>query len=341
MITKVIQEAKIQEASAHISKGQRFAILTHVSPDGDALGSSLALYHFLLSQGKESVSVIVPNHFADYFDWMPGADKIIVYTKEKQLADRMINTADVIFCLDFNSLNRIEKVAPTLLEAGGTKIMIDHHLYPGDFCSIVMSHPEISATCELIFRFICRMGMFSEMDKDIATCIYTGMMTDTGSFAYNSNHPEIYTIVSELIQKGINKDWIYSQINQVYSESRQRMMGYVLYEKMKIYPEKKASLITLSQEELARFDYQPGDTEGFVNMPLDIKNISFSVFLRENNEYVKVSLRSIGDLPCNTFAAKYFNGGGHKNASGGEVYGTMEEAIALFEKGLEEFDFDQ
>ena len=165
------------------------------------------------------------------------------------------------------------------------------------------------------------------------------MMTDTGSFTYNSNKPEIYTIVGELIKKGIDKDLIYRQVNQVYSEARLRMLGYVLYEKMKVYPDKRAALITLSKAELDRFGYQPGDTEGFVNQPLAIENVDFSVFIREDKEYVKISLRSVGDFPCNLFANRYFNGGGHKNASGGEFFGTLEEAIETFEKGLAEFTY--
>ena len=164
------------------------------------------------------------------------------------------------------------------------------------------------------------------------------MMTDTGSFTYNSNKPEIYTIIGELIKKGIDKDLIYRKVFQVYSESRLRMQGYVLYEKMKIYPEKHAALITLSQAELDRFNYVTGDTEGFVNMPLSIQGVSFSVFIREDKDYIKISLRSVGDFPCNLFASQYFNGGGHKNASGGEFHGSLEEAVAVFEKGLKEFN---
>ena len=213
--------------------------------------------------------------------------------------------------------------------------MIDHHLNPADFCRVTMSYPEMSSTSEMIFRFICRMGMFDLLNRDAAACIYTGMMTDTGSFTYNSNKPEIYTIVSELIKKGIDKDLIYRKVNQVYSECRLRMMGYVLYEKMRVYP---AALITLSKEEPDRFQYQTGDTEGFVNLPLSIENVSFSVFIREDSDYIKVSLRSVGDFPCNQFASTYFNGGGHKNASGGEFYGSLSEAVAVFEKGLQEFN---
>ena len=305
MITKIIQEEKIQKAKKYVEKGESFVIVTHVSPDGDALGSSLGLYHFLSAYGKDNVAVVVPNAFPSFYRWMPGAKDVVIHEKYP----------------DF-----------------GRKVMIDHHLNPADFCRVTMSYPEMSSTSEMIFRFICRMGMFDLLNRDAAACIYTGMMTDTGSFTYNSNKPEIYTIVSELIKKGIDKDLIYRKVNQVYSECRLRMMGYVLYEKMRVYPEQQAALITLSKEELDRFQYQAGDTEGFVNLPLSIENVSFSVFIREDSDYIKVSLRSVGDFPCNQFASTYFNGGGHKNASGGEFYGSLSEAVAVFEKGLQEFN---
>jgi phosphoesterase RecJ-like protein len=176
------------------------------------------------------------------------------------------------------------------------------------------------------------------LGRSVAECIYTGMMTDTGSFTYNSNKPEIYTIIGELIKKGIDKDDIYRKVNQVYSENRIRMMGYVLYEKMKVMKEYGAALITLSKEELNRFHYEQGDTEGFVNLPLSIEGIYFSTFIREDEDYVKISLRSVGDFPCNKFASEYFNGGGHKNASGGEFYGSMDDAVKVWEKGLKDFN---
>jgi len=338
MITKIIQEDKIQKTKKYIEKGESFVIVSHVSPDGDSLGSSLALYHFLINYGKDNVSVIVPNAFPTFYNWMPGRKEIIIYEKYSEFADQLISEADVIFCLDFNEPKRIEKMAPAVLAAEGRKVMIDHHLNPSDFCRVVMSYPEMSSTSEMIFRVICRMGMFELIDKKTAECIYTGMMTDTGSFTYNSNQPEVYTIIGELIRKGIDKDLIYRKVNHVYSESRLRLLGYVLYEKMKIYPEQHAALITLSKEELDRFNYQAGDTEGFVNEPLSIDGIVFSVFLREDSDYVKVSLRSVGEFPVNRFAGEYFNGGGHLNASGGEFYGSLADAIAHFEKGLMEFN---
>ena len=338
MITKVIHEEKIQKAKKYLEKGERFVIITHVTPDGDAIGSALGLYHFLIAYGKDNVSIVVPNNFPQFYKWMPGCKEIVIHEKYSEFAEQLIREADVIFCLDFNEPKRIEKLAPFVLKAKGRKVMIDHHLNPADFCRVTISYPEMSSTSEMIFRFICRIGLFDLINRDCATCIYTGMMTDTGAFTYNSNKQEIYTIISELIKKGIDKDLIYRKVNQVHSESRLRMMGYVLFEKMKVYPEKHAALITLSKEELNRFHYITGDTEGFVNLPLSIEGVLFSVFIREDKDYVKVSLRSVGDFPCNQFANRFFNGGGHKNASGGEFYGSLVEAIDTFEKGLEEFN---
>lgn len=338
MITKIIHEDKIQKTKKYIEKGESFVIVTHITPDGDAIGSSLGLYHFLQAYGKDNVSVVVPNDFPAFLKWMPGVKDIVIHEKYPEFAEKLIGEADVIFCLDFNTPKRIEKLGPIVTAAPGRRVLVDHHLDPGDFCRVVMSYPQISSTSEMVFRLICRMGQFELLNKVCAECIYTGMMTDTGSFTYNSNKPEIYTIISELIKKGIDKDAIYRKVNQTYSESRLRLMGYILYEKMKMYPEEQAALITLSTQELHRFEYKTGDTEGFVNLPLAIKGISFTVFLREDSENIKISLRSVGDFPCNEFASTFFNGGGHKNASGGEFYGTMEEAVATFERGLKDFN---
>lgn len=216
--------------------------------------------------------------------------------------------------------------------------MIDHHLYPEDFCKIIMSYPKISSTSELIFRLICRMGYFSDISKEGAECIYTGMMTDTGGFTYNSNNREIYFIISELLSKGIDKDDIYRKVYNTYSESRLRLMGYVL-SNMTVYSDCNSALITLTKAEQSKFNYIKGDSEGFVNIPLSIKNVCFSCFLREDTEkpMIKISLRSVGTFPCNQLAAEFFNGGGHLNASGGEFFGTMEEAKAVFEKALEKY----
>lgn len=339
MLSKVIAQANIDHAEKWFERADKIVIVTHVSPDGDAIGSSLGLCHFLESQEK-TVNVIVPNAFPDFLRWMPGAKDIIRYDKYAEFAGKLLNEADVICCLDFNALSRIDAMADAVAQSPARKMMIDHHLHPESFCRIIISHPEISSTSELVFRLICRLGYFEDITKEGAECIYTGMMTDTGGFTYNSNNREIYFIISELLSKGIDKDEIYRKVCNTYSEGRLRLMGYVLYDKMQVFPQFNSALIWLTKEEQRKFQYIKGDTEGFVNIPLSIKNIIFSVFLREDTEknMIKISLRSVGTFPCNKVAAEFFNGGGHLNASGGEFYGTMEEAIELFKQALVKYE---
>ena len=335
MLTKVIAQAEVDHVEKWFERAEKIVIVSHVSPDGDAIGSSLGLYHFLTSQEK-TVNVIVPNAFPEFLHWMPGAKEVIVYDKYKEYADKLINEADVLCCMDFNVLSRIDEMEEVVKNTPARKMMVDHHLYPGDFCRITISHPEISSTSELVFRLICQLGNFSDITKEGAECIYTGMMTDTGGFTYNSNDREIYYIISELLSKGIDKDEIYRKVFNTHSEGRLRLMGYVLYDKMQVFPEFNSALIWLDASEQKRFQYKKGDTEGFVNIPLSIKDVRFSVFLREDTEkkMIKVSLRSVGTFPCNKVASEFFNGGGHLNASGGEFYGPMEEAINLFKQAL-------
>lgn len=337
MLTKVIEQTKIDHFTKWFEHADKIVIVSHVSPDGDAVGSSLGLAQFFDSQDK-TVNVIVPNAFPDFLKWMPGSKDILLYDRYKEFADKLINEADIICCLDFNSLKRIEDMAGSVAASPARKILIDHHLYPEDFCQIAISHPEISSTSELVFRLICRMGYFSDISREGAECIYTGMMTDTGGFTYNSNNREIYFIISELLSKGIDKDDIYRKVYNTYSESRLRLMGYVL-SNMKVYREYNSALISLTKDEQGKFDYIKGDSEGFVNIPLSIKNVRFSCFLREDTEkkMIKISLRSVGTFPCNKLAADFFNGGGHLNASGGEFFGTMDEAKQVFEEALKKY----
>ncbi len=333
MLTKIIAEELIHKTKNEIEDADNIVIVTHVGPDGDAMGSALGLWHFLMTENKSS-KVIVPSPPPNFLMWMPGAEHVLIYKHNQKEADKYIAGADLIFALDFNAANRLSGMADVVLASKARKIMVDHHLNPENFANITISYPIISSTSELIFRLICRMGYFHKINLACAECIYVGMMTDTGGFTYNSNHEEIYIIINELLKIGIDKDKIYQQVYSTYSADRMRLMGYCLYEKMKIYPEQNAALITLTQEELKRFNYDNGDAEGFVNIPLSIKNVNFSVFMREDTDKIKVSLRSEGTFPTNKFAAKYFNGGGHLNASGGESYTTLEEAVRIFEEGL-------
>ena len=336
MITKIIAEDKIQKTKKSIDNVDRIVIVSHISPDGDAIGSSLGLYHFLLEMGK-SVNVIMPNEFPDFLKWMKGAHDVINYEKSPEIVAETIEGAELIFCLDFNGLKRIGNLGPLVEQAKAKKVMIDHHPDPDNFCDVVISHPEISSTSEMIFRLICRMGFFEDINRECAESIYTGMMTDTGAFTYNSNSEQIYFIISELLKKGIDKDAIYSKVYNTHTVDRVRLMGYMTYEKMKIFKEYNTALLTLSQEEQREFNVKKGDTEGFVNIPLSIEGIVFSIFIREDKDLVKISFRSQGDFPCNVFASAHFGGGGHKNASGGEFYGSLEDAIALFESVLPQY----
>ncbi|MDR2474202.1 MAG: DHH family phosphoesterase [Tannerella sp.] len=334
MLTKILDSDKIHKLKGIIDKGDKFVIVSHELPDGDAIGSTLGLYHYLMSLDKEDVKVIVPTNFPDFLKWMPGAREIVIHERYSDFAARLTADADVVFCLDFNAAKRVGKMMSAVISSDAVKVMVDHHLEPEPFCDLTLSYPQMCSTSELVFRIICALGDVDLLERDAAECLYTGMMTDTGSFSYNSNNAEIYNIVSELIHKGINKDEIYRKVYQVYSENRLRLMGYVLYKKMKVYPEMNTAVFTLSQAELNSFGYKPGDTEGFVNLPLSIEGICFSCFLREETNLIKISLRSTGTFPCNKFATEFFNGGGHLNASGGEFHGSLGGACRVFERGL-------
>jgi len=336
MITKIIDAEKIQLTQNKIEESNDFVIVTHLSPDGDAIGSSLALAHFLKFL-KKKVTVIVPNAYSDFLKWMPGVGQIINFQEKQAFAEGVIAGTDLIFALDFNALQRLGDMGVAVENSPAYKILVDHHPNPEDFADLVISYPQIASTSEMIFRLICRMGYFTDISEACAECIYTGMMTDTGAFTYNSNSAEIYSIVSELIKKGVNKDKIYNKVYNNFTADRFRLMGYALNEKMKIYPEYGTALITLTLGELNRFHYKTGDTEGLVNMPLAIENIIFSVFIKEDTDKIKLSFRSQGSFPANQFASNHFGGGGHLNAAGGESFLTMAETIEKFENLLPQY----
>jgi len=288
MLTKILDENAVHRFSRYLEKGEKFVLTAHLSPDGDAIGSALGMAHYLSEQGKERVHVIVPNDFPAFLKWMPGAEDVLIYNKYPDYAEQLIREADVIINLDFNEPKRIGDLAPLVEAASGRKVMIDHHLYPApDFCRLVISHPELSSTCELVFRLLCAMKAYDDISRNAAECLYTGMMTDTGNFSYNSQSPEIYLIINELLKIGINKDEIYNRVFSTYSIDRMRLMGYCLSKKMKIYKEQRAALIYLTLAECEHYNYQIGDTEGFVNMPFSIKDIDISILARQDKEKIK------------------------------------------------------
>jgi len=345
MIHSTIDTTTVAQAHQLIANAHNIVIFTHIAPDGDAMGSSLAMRHWINGLNAEkSVTVITPNTFPDFLAWLPGAKEIVVYEGHEAQADRLIAEADLHLCLDFNEPKRIGPAGEKLMQNACPKLLIDHHLMCDDAWlhaneqSVTISHPEASSTCELVYRVI-RTKDGEAMDKSIATCIYAGLMTDTGNFSYNSNNPDLYEMIADLMRAGINKDAIYNDVFNQYSEDRVRLMGYCLYRKMRLFPKYHLALIALSEEELERFHFRPGDTEGIVNIPLQISDVYYSVFMREQppkpgttKPVIKVSFRSQGERPVNIFAHEVFRGGGHANASGGEFYGTLGQAVLLFEK---------
>ncbi len=334
MISRVLDEKKIKKLARLIDGAQRIAITTHLSPDGDAMGSSLAFARVLSNIGKD-VAVIVPDQPLQQLMFLPGAKDVIVGSAYPDFAESLFAKADLIVCLDFNELSRIDRLAQYVGKSEAPKVMIDHHLNPGDFADPTISHPEMSSTCLLLFRVLCRLELFNLIDKEAATCLLAGMMTDTGNFAYNASDPDAYIIEAELVRKGVDKVDLYNRLLNRTTENCLRLTSYALLEKMEVFHDFGAALICLTRQELNRFHYVKGDTEGLVNRPLAIPGIVYSAFLREEDGYVKVSMRSQGDFPVNVLCKEYFGGGGHLNASGGEFNGSLEECAELFRSLLE------
>lgn len=300
----------------------------HRSPDGDAIGSSLGMAAYLRSLGKE-VTVTAPDMFPDFLHWMPSTERIVRHDKHPDIVEKAFKEAELVICLDFNHPDRMENMRPLLTGSTAPKVVIDHHPEPAINAALTVSHPELSSTCEIVFRLIWQLGGFDSMNAKGAAPIYCGMMTDTGAFTYNSSSPGIYFIISQLLTKGIDKDRIYRNVYNNYSEWRLRLVGYVLCHKLNVIADKHACYFALTRKDLRRFRYIKGDAEGIVNMPLQIKGMRLCISLREDTErdnLVWVSLRSVGDFSCTKLAEKYFNGGGHLNASGGRLYCSMEEA---------------
>lgn len=329
MNLNLLNETEESQLQNIVAEAERVLILGHVNADGDAIGSCLTWAEFLRRKGKIA-NVVVPDMFPDFLRWMPGIERVMRYDKVPQTVDKLMAESDTIFCLDFNTPSRItDELGKKLVKAPGRKVLIDHHLNPDVETALTISHPDMSSTAEIVFRLIHQLGGYDDMTKSMAMTAYCGMMTDTGGFTFNSTRPEIFLIISLLLAKGIDKDKIYRNVFNTFSQSRLRLTGYVLYEKLRVLSPLRASYYIITKEEQKRFNYIKGDAEGLVNMPLQIKGHRLSISLREDSEKpdtVWLSLRSVDDFPCNEMAAKFFNGGGHKNASGGRLYCSIEEA---------------
>ena len=310
---------------------KKIAIIPHRSPDGDAMGSTLALYHFLLKLNHQP-TVISPNDFPNFLAWLPSSETVLIYENNKENCTKILNEAELVFTLDFNALHRTGEMEQVLNTLSAPMIMIDHHQKPDTYATVTYSDTTIGSTCEMIYNLISFLDKKSLLDKTIATCIYTGITTDSGSFRFPSTTSTTHRIVAELIDLGIDNSEIHNSLFDDNSANRLQLLGRAL-QNIKVFPEYKTSYITLSQKELDEFHYQKGDTEGVVNYGLSIKGIHFSaIFIEHRDEnIIKISFRSQGNFDVNQFAREHFNGGGHINAAGGKSNESMKATTNKFE----------
>ncbi|MDW7690490.1 DHH family phosphoesterase [Flammeovirgaceae bacterium SG7u.111] len=317
-----------------LDQPRKIVIFPHRKPDADALGASLALAAFLNKKGHEA-TVISPTDYPDFLNWLPGNECVLVYEGNNTKAENLISESDVLFCLDFSSLDRIDNLGPIVAKSTATKVLIDHHLGKEDFADFELWNPKSAATAELVFDFINLFGDSNAIDLPMAQCIYAGIMTDTGSFKYSSTSGKTHTIIADLLDRGLKQEEIHRNIFDVNTENRIKFLGYALNEKLVILHEYKTAYIAITAEELVRFQLKTGDTEGLVNYPLSIQGIKLAVLFTDRSEHISMSFRSVGDFSVSEFANAHFNGGGHKNASGAAVKNmTLDEVVERFNKLL-------
>lgn len=329
MITRVLNEDHVCRLRRLLADAGKIAIICHKGPDGDAVGSSLALAHVLGALGKEA-RTIIPDATSALLMKLPEAKELVDASRHPDFARSIMMGADLIFCLDFNDPKRVDRMADTLLAAKAPKVMVDHHESPVDFATIEFSYPEMAAACYLLFRVLCGLELLPYIDPTAATQMLAGILTDTGGFSYNCDDPELYEVVAELMRHGADKPMLQKLLFNTKSENAMRLNAFAIDRKMEVNRDMGAALITLSRAELNRHHYCKGDTESLVNRPLDIPGVVYSCFMREEEHYIKVSMRSVGDFPVNEVCAEHFGGGGHLNAAGGEFYGSLEEAAETF-----------
>ncbi len=328
------QVAKIEEL---VTAASRIVILGHSRPDGDALGASLAWAEYLSANYGKSSQVIVPNAFPDFLHWLPNVERVMRYDKHPDEVESMMGEADLVFCLDFNAAERLEGMAHTLQATKAKRVLIDHHLNPTVEADVKVSYPDLSSTSEIIFRMVWQLGGFERLSKKFAVPVYCGMMTDTGGFTYNSSRPEIFYIVSQLLTKPFDKDKIYRNVYNNYSPWAIRLRGYLMCQKLNVFNDLHASYFTLTRQEMRDFHFVRGDAEGLVNEPLRIKGLKMSISLREDDRVdnkVWVSLRSVDDFSVEEVAKRFFNGGGHLNASGGQLDCSIDEAVKITREAI-------
>lgn len=323
--------SELNELKSLLAEPKKITIVSHRNPDGDAMGSSLGLLH-VLKQLNHQVTFISPNEFPDFLAWLPNSNDIVVFEKQQNVAEELLKCSDLIFTLDFNALHRTGDFMGNFMKTlSNTMVLIDHHELPDDYAKYLFSNTNYGSTCEMIYDFINALDYNNLINKEVATCIYTGILTDSGGFRFPKTTPATHRCVAQLIERGVNNSEVYNLLYDNATYNRLQLLGKAL-QNLKLLPEFNASYITLSQNELNEFNYQKGDTEGIVNYGLTIKDVFITAIFIENKDegIIKISFRSQGDYDVNQFARKYFNGGGHINAAGGKSFSNLEETVNQF-----------
>jgi len=336
----MLDTIQISEIKQLLGSKKKIVISSHNNPDGDAIGSLLAM-HFYLKKKGHTVSSFVPNNFPGFLAWLPDSDKILIYNESAKKVQKHISEADLIFCLDFNALNRLGPAAEIVERSTAKRIMVDHHVDPvNDDFDYCFSTTKTSSTGELIYDFIDLLGDTNIIDKKIAEAIYTGIVTDTGSFSYAAGNPKTYRVTAALIECGVDAEKVHRLIYDTFSENRLRLLGYAIHNNMIVWNDLHTAIIYLTKKDLHQFTYKVGDIEGVVNYPLMMEKVNMSLLLTERDNMIRMSFRSKGDFSVNQLAREHFNGGGHRNAAGGKSFTTIEKTIDEVKKVLDAYQKD-
>lgn len=339
MIDNLLKDTQLRHLRPLIENARKVVLTCHVRPDGDAVGSTLSLMHLLRAR-KVQAHVVTPDVPPRVLEFMPGYQDIVPYSKYEEYGSRLMQEADLVICCDFNTPSRLSGLEQTFVASKATKVVIDHHEFPSDFADLTISYPDMSSTCELVFRILCGLGMFGELSDclDAATCLCTGIITDTRNLSVNTKHLDLYDIMKELLSVGVNKRLILRETMETKSENALKLNSFALCERLRVYPRHRAAVVWLTQDDLERFGYEKGDTEGLVNQALELRGVIYAVFMRQEKDKVRLSMRSLGSFPVSKICTDHFGGGGHMQAAGGDYEGSVEDCLDFLESVLPEYD---
>lgn len=336
-MNKLLNQEDVDRFGELLERADNVVLTCHVRPDGDAMGSTLGLLWLLRTLGKKP-TVVTPDQAPRTLAFLPGFKEVAVYTRHDPYCQRLLSEADLLICCDFNSPSRQDHMGPLTEGAGCPKVMVDHHQNPSDFADVTLSYPDMSSTCELVFRIIAALGLYETMDRNAAECLLAGMVTDTRNFSVNIKNPDIYEILQRLLEKGVDKTRIVREAMLTRTYGSVRLHAFAISERLEVLARHHAAVITLSSEDLRQFHYERGDSEGLVNVPLEIRGMVSSFLLREDSDCIKVSARSVNDFPVNEICSDLFGGGGHVMAAGAEYHGTLDECRRMLVEALPHYD---